>query len=49
MGQRVYRRDLWILRENQQKFLDKLEEVGCKTLVSNDYDEICRATMEYFS
>ena len=37
-----------ILRENQQKFLDRLQEVGCKTLVSNDYDEICRAIMEYF-
>ena len=37
-----------ILRENQQKFLEKLQEAGCKTLVSNDYDEICKAIMEYF-
>ena len=37
-----------ILKENQQKFLEKLQEVGCVTLVSNDYDEICKAIMEYF-
>ena len=36
-----------ILRENQQKFLEKLQGAGYKTLVSNDYDEICRAIMEY--
>jgi hypothetical protein len=38
-----------ILRENQQKFLDRLQEAGYMALVSNDYDEICRAIMEYFS
>ena len=36
-----------ILRENQQKFMDRLEGAGYKTLVSNDYDEIRRAIMEY--
>jgi prophage antirepressor-like protein len=38
-----------ILRESQQKFLDRLQEAGHTTLVSNDYDEICRAIMGYFS
>ena len=38
-----------VLKENQQKFLDRLQEAGYKTLVSNDYDFICREIMEYFS
>jgi len=37
------------LKENQQKFLDRLQEAGYKSLVSNDYDFICREIMEYFS
>ena len=38
-----------VLKENQQKFLDRLQEAGYKSLVSNDYDLICKEIMEYFS
>ena len=36
------------LRENQRVFLERLQKEGCKTMVSSDYDEICRAIMAYF-
>lgn len=36
------------LRENQRAFLERLQQEGCKTMVSCDYDEICRAIMMYF-
>ena len=37
-----------VVSENQQKFLDKLKAMGFKTLISNDYDEICKEIMDYF-
>ena len=37
-----------ILKENQRKFLDRLQENGYKTLASNDYDEILKEIMDYF-
>ena len=36
------------LRDNQRAFLDRLQQEGCKTMVSSDYDEITRAIMAYF-
>ena len=36
------------LRENQQRWLDRLQKEGYKTMVSGDYDEVCRALMKFF-
>ena len=40
----------WLGRSvsDQQKFLDRLEKAGYKTLVSNDYDEVTVQIGEYF-
>ena len=38
-----------VVSQSQQKFLEKLEAAGFKTLISNDYDEICQEIREYFS
>jgi hypothetical protein len=40
---------LGVLKENQQKFLEGLATAGFKTLVSNDYDLICKEIVEYFA
>ena len=37
------------LRENQRAFLERLQQEGCKTMVSSDYDEIVRAVSAYFA
>ena len=38
-----------VVSQNQQAFLEKLEAVGFKTLISNDYDQICQEIRDYFS